>query len=241
MHDIFNIGNSCKSDVLFGGKVFIFGGDFRQILPVVPNGGWLEIVNASLCSSYLWRKCKLLRLIRNMRLTIGRSTLEIQEINNFAKWLLDVGEGNVRGSNDGEATIEISPDLLIDSSSDPISSLIDCVYPSILDNYNDRNYFRDKAILAPKNEVVHEINDRLFSLFPGDEKEYLSSDSLCLTEDANPTQQRIYSPDVLNGLKVSDLPNHRLVLKVGFPVMLLRNINQRNGFCNGTRLKVTKL
>ncbi|XP_022041030.1 uncharacterized protein LOC110943601 [Helianthus annuus] len=221
MHDIFNISNSSRFDVLFGGKIIVFGGDFRQILPVIPNGGRQEIVNASLCSSYLWRK--------------------FEEINNFAKWLLDVGEGNVGGSNDGEAIIEIPPELLIDSTSDPISSLIDFVYPSILENYNDRNYFSTRAILAPKNEVVHEINDRLLALFPGEEKEYLSSDSLCPTENANAEQQKIYSPDVLNGLKVSGLPNHRLVLKVGVPVMLLRNIDQRNGLCNGTRLKVTKL
>ncbi|XP_035840386.1 uncharacterized protein LOC118487551 [Helianthus annuus] len=241
MHDIFNISNSSKSDVLFGGKVIIFGGDFRQILPVVPNGGRQEIVNASLCSSYLWRKCQLLTLTRNMRLTVGRSSFEVEEINNFAKWLLDVGEGNVDGSNDGEAIIEIPPEILIDNTSDPISSLIDFVYPSILENCNDRNYFSTRAILAPKNEVVHEINDRLLALFPGEEKEYLSSDSLCPTEDGNADQQKIYSPDVLNGLKVSGLPNHRLVLKVGVPVMLLRNIDQRNGLCNGTRLKVTKL
>ncbi|XP_035830876.1 uncharacterized protein LOC110866786 [Helianthus annuus] len=202
MHDIFNISNPSRSDVLFGGKVIVFGGDFRQILPVVPNGGRQEIVNASLCSSYLWSKCKLLTLSRNMRLTVGRPSSEVEEISNFAKWLLDVGEGN---------------------------------------NYNDRNYFSTRAILAPKNEVVHEINYRLLAVFPGEEKEYLSSDSLCPTEDGNVDQQKIYSPDVLNGLKVSGLPNHRLVLKVGVPVMLLRNIDQRNGLCNGTRLKVTKL
>ncbi|XP_035837197.1 ATP-dependent DNA helicase pif1-like [Helianthus annuus] len=155
-----------------------------------------------------------------MRLTIGRPSSEVEEISNFAKWLLDVGEGNVGGSNDGEAIIEIPPELLIDSISDPISSLIDFVYPSILENYNDRNYFSTRAILAPKNEVVHEINDRLLALFPGEEKEYLSSDSLCPTEDGNADQ---------------------LVLKVGVPVMLLRSIDQRNGLCNGTRLKVTKL
>ncbi|XP_035838181.1 ATP-dependent DNA helicase pif1-like [Helianthus annuus] len=241
MHDIFNISNSSRSDVVFGGKVVVFGGDFRQILPVVPNGGRHEIVNASLCSSYLWSKCKLLTLTRNMRLTVGRPSSEVEEISNFAKWLLDVGEGNVGGSNDGEAIIEIPPELLIDSISDPISSLIDFVYPSILENYNDRNYFSTRAILAPKNEVVHEVNDRLLAVFPGEEKEYLSSDSLCPTEDGNADQQKIYSPDVLNGLKVSGLPNHRLVLKVGVPVMLLRNIDQRNGLCNGTRLKVTKL
>ncbi|XP_022014897.1 ATP-dependent DNA helicase pif1-like [Helianthus annuus] len=241
MNDIFNMDTSIDSEISFGGKVIVFGGDFRQILPVVPNGGRQEIVNASLCSSYLWSKCKLLRLTKNMRLTIGRSTSEIQDINNFAKWLLDLGEGNVGCPNDGEASIEIPPDLLINDTSDPISSLIDFVYPSILDNYNNHNYFSERAILAPKNEVVHEINDRLLALFPGEEREYLSSDSLCQTENPNSTQQKLYSPDVLNGLKVSGLPNHRLVLKVGVPVMLLRNIDQQNGLCNGTRLQIKRL
>ncbi|XP_022040344.1 uncharacterized protein LOC110942890 [Helianthus annuus] len=241
MNDVFNIDPSLNSDIRFGGKVIVFGGDFRQILPVVPNGGRQEIVSASLCSSYLWSKCKLLRLTRNIRLTVGRSTVDIEEINSFAKWLLDLGEGNVGGPNDGKATIQIPQDLLITDESDPIASLIDFVYPSILQNINNHNYFSERAILAPKNDVVHEINDRLLSMFPGEEREYLSSDSLCPTEDVNATQQRIYSPDVLNGLKISGLPNHRLVLKVGVPVMLLRNIDQRNGLCNATRLQVKKL
>ncbi|XP_035835779.1 uncharacterized protein LOC110888292 [Helianthus annuus] len=166
---------------------------------------------------------KLLRLTKNLRLTIGRSTSEIEDINNFAKWLLDLGEGNVGCPNDGEASIQIPPDLLINDTSDPISSLIDFVYPSILDNYNNHNYFSERAILAPKNEVVHEINDRLLALFPGEEREYLSSDSLCQTENPNSTQLKLYSPDVLNGLKVSGLPNHRLVLKVGVPIKRLYN------------------
>ncbi|GKA86865.1 nucleic acid-binding, OB-fold, replication protein A, OB domain protein [Tanacetum coccineum] len=51
----------------------------------------------------------------------------------------------------------------------------------------------------------------------------------------------LYSPDVLNGLKLSGIPNHRLALKVGAPVMLLRNINQSAGLCNGIRLGITKL
>ncbi|XP_022008282.1 ATP-dependent DNA helicase RRM3-like [Helianthus annuus] len=241
MNDVFNIDTSLNSEIRFGGKVIVFGGDFRQILPVVPNGGRQEIVNASLCSSYLWSKCKLLRLTRNMRLTVGTSTADVDEINTFGKWILDLSEGNVGGPNDGEATIEIPQDLLITDASNPIASLIDFVYPSIFENVDAHNYFSDRAILAPKNDVVHEINDRLLAMFPGEEKEYLSSNSLCPSEDVNSTQQRLYSPDVLNGLKISGLLNHRLVLKVGVPVMLLRNIDQRNGLCNGTRLQVKKL
>ncbi|XP_015955005.1 uncharacterized protein LOC107479378 [Arachis duranensis] len=49
------------------------------------------------------------------------------------------------------------------------------------------------------------------------------------------------TPDVLNAISCSGLPPHQLTLKVGVPVMLLRNIDQSNGLCNGTRLQVRKL
>ncbi|XP_058742537.1 uncharacterized protein LOC131615038 [Vicia villosa] len=38
---------------IFGVKVVAFGGDFRQILPVVPIAGRSDIVHASICSSYI--------------------------------------------------------------------------------------------------------------------------------------------------------------------------------------------
>jgi hypothetical protein len=37
------------------------------------------------------------------------------------------------------------------------------------------------------------------------------------------------------------VPPHKLRLKVGAPIILLRNINPKNGLCNGTRLQVTHL
>ncbi|XP_035838858.1 uncharacterized protein LOC110900400 [Helianthus annuus] len=213
MKDVLSVFDSQNSELPFGGKTIVFGGDFRQILPVVQNGSRQDIVNASLCSSHIWSSCKVLKLTINMRLSVGSSSSNVMEINEFGKWLLDIGEG-----------------------------LIDFVYPSVLHRYKDRDYFSERAILAPKNEVVHEINDRLLDLFPGEEVEYLSSDSLCPTEEINdPLHQDLYNPDVLNSVKVSGLPNHRLVLKLGVPVMLLRNIDQQNGLCNGTRLQITRL
>ncbi|XP_021980265.1 uncharacterized protein LOC110876400 [Helianthus annuus] len=150
-----------QSDGLFGGKVIVFGGDFRQILPVIPNGSRQEIVNASLSSSYIWSQCKLLTLTKNMKLTIGALQSRLEETQKFAKWLLDIDEGKVGGDNDGVAIVQIPSDLLITDSFDPIESLIQFVYPSVLERYMDRDYCSEKAILTPKNEVVHEINDRL--------------------------------------------------------------------------------
>ncbi|XP_021999308.1 uncharacterized protein LOC110896161 [Helianthus annuus] len=242
MTDVFSGGTSIRSEVPFGGKVIVFGGDFRQILPVIPNGSRQEIVNASLSSSYIWSKCKLLKLTKNMRLTVGAQNSNMESIKKFAKWLLDIGEGKVGGDNDGDALIEIPEDLLINDVSDPIQSLIDFVYPSLMEQFKNPGFFSERAILAPKNEVVHDINDRLLALFPGEEKEYLSSDSICQTEQMlDPFQESLYSTENLNALKISGLPNHRLVLKVGVPVMLLRNIDQQNGLCNGTRLQITFL
>lgn len=41
-------------NTLFGGKVVVFEGDFRQIFPVAPRGGRSDIVHASISSSYVW-------------------------------------------------------------------------------------------------------------------------------------------------------------------------------------------
>jgi len=57
-----------KSDFVFGAKVIVFGGDFRQILPVIPQGSISDIVHATINSSYLWEHCQILNLTKNMRL-----------------------------------------------------------------------------------------------------------------------------------------------------------------------------
>ncbi|KAK9049910.1 hypothetical protein SSX86_031120 [Deinandra increscens subsp. villosa] len=242
LNDILSTHKSSNTKCFFGGKVVVFGGDFRQILPVVQGGTDEDIVNASLSSSYIWHECKVLKLTKNMRLTQGNQLSDVESIKTFAEWLLQLGEGLLGGENDGHANIKIPDDLLIHDSVDPLEDLIQFVYPSMLENFKNPAYWKERAILAPTNEIVYEINERLLNVIPGDEKEYLSSDSLCPTEDVQGTvDENLYSPDVLNGLQFSGLPNHRLVLKKGVPVMLLRNFDQKNGLCNGTRLQIVNL
>ncbi|XP_076941120.1 uncharacterized protein LOC143610555 [Bidens hawaiensis] len=136
---------------------------------------------------------------------------DFEETKLFAKWLLDIGEGTVGGPNDGVATIDIPDDLLIKDSVDHLSKFFDFVYPYILQNYEKQHYFQDRAIHAPTNKIVDEINDSLLKFFPGDEVEYLISDTICSSEYINDTvDAALYSPELLNGLRISRLPNHKL-------------------------------
>ena len=95
--------------------------------------------------------------------------------------------------------------------------------------------------LTKKKKVAEKINEHVLSLVPTDEREYLSCDTIGNSADAVRNQDAFYPVEYLNGIKLNNLPYHKLVLKVGVPIMLLRNLNQSTGLCNGTRLIVTKL
>ena len=67
---------------------------------------------------------------------------------------------------------------------------------------------------------------------------FLSADSV---EDRDSVHQNLYPVEFLNTLTPSGTPPHRLVLKVGAPIILLRNLSPAEGLCNGTRLIVRGL
>lgn len=75
---------------------------------------------------------------------------------------------------------------------------------------------------------------------PGTSTIYKSSDSICKGSSTNTIDEVLYPPEYLNSLRFSGVPNHELELKVGVPIMLLRNLNPKKGLCNGTRLIVTQ-
>ena len=76
---------------VFGGKVVVFCGDFRQVLLVINGAGRAEIVMSSLNASYLWDHCKVLKLTKNMRLLANNlSETEAKKFKSFliGYWLL---------------------------------------------------------------------------------------------------------------------------------------------------------
>ena len=71
---------------------------------------------------------------------------------------------------------------------------------------------------------------------PGELIETPSYDSLL-----DDSQQAKYPTEFLNSLNISGMPPRNLKLKIGLPIMLLRNINPNAGLCNGTRLTIQKV
>jgi len=66
---VMGVVDPALKDMLFGGKVVVMGGDFKQILPVVPQGRRGQIVDVSLKrSAVLWHRVKVCQLHENMRI-----------------------------------------------------------------------------------------------------------------------------------------------------------------------------
>jgi ATP-dependent DNA helicase PIF1 len=148
----------------------------------------------------------------------------------FSDFLLRVGDG-VEETFDG-SFIRIPDDMVIPytDKATSLKALIDAIFPSFQTNRLNSDYIISRAILSTKNDHVDEINDYLIDRFDGEERVYYSFDEA--VDDRN----NFYPMEFLNTLSVSGLPPHYLRVKVGCPIILLRNIDPSNGLCNGTRL-----
>ncbi|XP_015945941.1 uncharacterized protein LOC107471015 [Arachis duranensis] len=176
-----------------------------------------------------------------MRLSVGTTASDQDEIEQFGEWLLEVGDCLIGDNMDGESEICLPGDIVIPSSDQAFDELGHFSYPNILENMSSKDFFKARTILAPTLDIVEEVNNHLMAIIPGGEKLYLSSDSICMDAGNMESQLDLYGPELLNSINCSGLPPHKLILKVGVPVMLLRNIDQPSGLCNGTRLQIRKL
>ncbi|XP_027905618.1 ATP-dependent DNA helicase PIF1-like [Vigna unguiculata] len=241
LRDIMRNVDDANNDKPFGGKAVVLGGDFRQILPVIKKGSRFDIIKSAINYSELWNCCKVLKLSKNMRLSTTTNNQTTNDIKEFADWILKIGDGQMDANENGECMVEIPEELLIINTDLPLLSLVEFVYPQFVVNMTKPNYFDNGAILCPTNDFVEHVNDFMLSLLGGEEVTYLSSDTPCQSDEQDEVQFEWFTSEFLNDIKCSGIPNHKLKLKTGVPIMLLRNIDQAKGLCNGTRLQVNRL
>jgi hypothetical protein len=209
----------------FGGVTMIFGGDFQQILPVIPKGSRGDIVEASLQKSYLWKDMHILKLRENMRLK--QSSQDAL----FAEWLLEIGHGRTLDEN---GDVNIPPSMVTHDEND----LIDTIFHDIHNIHLHPSpmqalYFLEHAILAPRNEDVRQTNQKILDKMQGVE---IISDSADSIENEGEGIRDNIPEDFLRSLDPSSLPLSQLKMKIGCPLMLLRNLDPAKGLCNGTRM-----
>ena len=216
-----------ENDFLFGGVTVVICGDFRQTLPVVPRGTPADELNACIKAHELWGQVQKLKLTTNMRVLLRGDG----DAAHFAALLLKVGNGHIQHD---EGTFIKIPDGCGAIVKDK-KELIGKVYPNLKDNILSDAWLRDRAILAPKNSIVSTLNDELLQLHPGSSKTCLFMDKT--SEESEAVH---YPVDFLNSINLTGFPPHVLHLKVGSPIMLLRNLDPPK-LCNSTRMVVTKM
>ena len=90
------------------------------------------------------------------------------------------------------------------------NELIKKVFPNILNNYKNNKWLSNNKWLYKSVDTVLEPNEAVN-----------------------------YPPEFLNSMDFSEFPPHVLQLKIGVPIILLRNINPPK-LCKGTRLAAKK-
>jgi PIF1-like helicase len=167
-----------------------------------------------------------------------RLNTHVKAERNFAKWQLEVGHGK---HTDETGSITLPDHFKCTENS--ITSWVQTIYPEInqLPLPPDQ-YFAEHTILTSQNDDVDDINEEMLRQFPGEERKFVSADSV-KGNGEHGNNDLLYPVEYLNSINCSGLPLEKLKLKVGCPVMILRNLNPGlgEGVCNGSREIVTRI
>ena len=139
-----------------------------------------------------------------------------KEEKEFSDYLLSLGEGKEEIFDElGEFGIKIPDDYIVETKED----LIEEVFPNLgVENLGYADLI-DGSIYTPLNAHAKEINDLCLKESPGESRTYLSAD-LVLEDD----HKEVVPLEYLNSITISGMADHDLSLKVGCPVILLRNL-----------------
>lgn len=213
-------------DEPFGGITLLIGGDFQQTLPVLPKGSREEILSATITRSHLWNDFHLIHLHQNMRL---RNDPKAEE---FGRWLLQIGHGQLSDEN---GKVNIPPEIRCKD----LDNLMNFIYPHLHSNPPPPpEYFLNRIILAPRNSDVSDVNDTLLDRMSGETKIYYSADEIIHEPGADGSSNLSITTEFLRSISSSSLPPGELRIKIGCPLILLRNLSPSKGLCNGTRMIV---
>jgi hypothetical protein len=229
-------------NIPFGGKPVVLGGDFYQALPVETRVPESDLIDHSFRHSHLYPRCNKFYLKVNMRveklILHTADPVKKQRLREWADSLIKIGDG-LTGP-----TVNIPRDQCIAyTCDDDVDQFISRVHGDLssIDPYNTSaliDTFKSTILLAPLNEDTYMLNDHAISMFPG------QSHIIHATDMFDDVSARLYqgmSDTYMHMINPPRFPAHSLTLKVGMPLMVLRNINISAGLANGTRVFLLKI
>nr|GEY19515.1 hypothetical protein [Tanacetum cinerariifolium] len=139
LRDILGYKTPTNKNKMFGWLTVLLGGDFRQILPVIPKDKWSAIVQACINRSELWKDCKVFTLTRSMRVNEyyanGEHDTRKQDFN---QWVLAIDDGKMpakmKDEEDEPTWIQIPEKFFINASDSLITQIVTDTYHNFIES-----------------------------------------------------------------------------------------------------------
>ena len=217
------------TDIRFNNSTFsrlptILGGDFAQILPVVPQGNRVAIISACLQRSFLWPTFRILFLQLNMRVYQGKInqhfTIQVQSLSYN---IFMAGRVNILSS-----IAQFQSKELFYRHIYPPQLLMQACY--------NLYTFCDYVILIVYNNTVVQINKAVLIQLYSPLTIFYFTDFIEQNREEN--YIKLLLVELLQTFNPNSLPLLELSLKVGAHVILLQNLSPKEGLCNSTRMVV---
>jgi ATP-dependent DNA helicase PIF1 len=227
LRDTMSVQNQALESIPFGGKMIIFGGDFRQTLPITPG---TEPFSCCFLNHQLWplfQRASLTDNMRVQRLSQNQTPQRRRQLSDFADFVLRVGNNTLPINPEG--LIELPRQILSPSTSH--DEFVGEIYGRLFRD-QDNDAVANACILAPRNRTVDELNSLALQLFTGNQYDLHAFDRPDVIRDVDLGSVADITVDK------ADLPPLILSLKVGCPVILIRNISPSDGLSNGSKLIV---
>ena len=160
---------------------------------------------------------------------------------NFRNFILSVGDGSAPYDLEhGKNCSRLPPELSLPPSARTPLELVRFVYDDVIaaaeraiaDPYKENlQQLALRAVLTPRNEHVHDLNEVVLAGFPAESIHILPYSTTI--QGGTGEDYATYPVDYLNSLDLPGLPP--AALRRGAIVVLLRNVDYEGGFCSGTR------
>ncbi|POS82018.1 hypothetical protein EPUL_006383, partial [Erysiphe pulchra] len=112
------------------------------------------------------------------------------------------------------------------------------IYPGHIIQFPNASFFLKRAILTSRNDGVDVFNREITDLTNSESHDYFALDT---AQNDRSIELTDYTSEFLQAISGKGIPLGKLSLRVGMPIMLLRNYYPKQGLCNGCRLIVTRL